>query len=56
MSWQFVITFKVLVIDDDPSVCKTVGLLLEDHGYSPRTFTDPQEALATARRNRSRSP
>ena len=39
---------KVLVIDDDPSICKTVGLLLEDHGYNPRTFTDPEEALATA--------
>lgn len=39
---------RVLVIDDDPSVCKTVGLLLEDHGYNPRTFTDPEEALATA--------
>ena len=39
---------KVLVIDDDPAICKTVGLLLEDHGYSPRTFTDPDEALATA--------
>lgn len=39
---------KVLVIDDDPSICKTVGLLLEDHGYSPRTFTDPDEALEIA--------
>ena len=39
---------KVLVIDDDPSICKTVGLLLEDHGYSPRTYTDPDEALETA--------
>lgn len=39
---------KVLVIDDDPSICKTVGLLLEDHGYSPRTFTDPNSALASA--------
>ncbi len=39
---------KVLVIDDDPAICKTVGLLLEDHGYSPRTFTDPDEALGTA--------
>lgn len=39
---------KVLVIDDDPSICKTVGLLLEDHGYSPRTFTDPDAALETA--------
>ena len=34
---------KVLVIDDDPSICKTVGLLLEDHGYTPRTFTDADE-------------
>ncbi len=39
---------KVLVIDDDPSVCKTVGLLLEDHGYRPRTFTDPEEAVRVA--------
>ncbi len=39
---------KVLVIDDDPSICKTVGTLLEDHGYNPRTYTDPAEALAVA--------
>lgn len=39
---------KVLVIDDDPSICKTVGLLLEDQGYSPRTFTDPDEAVKVA--------
>ncbi len=39
---------KVLVIDDDPSICKTVGLLLEDHGYSPRAYTDPDDALGAA--------
>ena len=39
---------KVMVIDDDPSICKTVGLLLEDHGYCPRTFTDADEAIAVA--------
>ncbi|MCH7994773.1 MAG: response regulator, partial [Planctomycetes bacterium] len=39
---------KVLVIDDDPSICKTVGLLLEDHGYNPRTFTNPGEAVDAA--------
>ncbi len=39
---------KVLVIDDDPSICKTVGLLLEDHGYSPKTYTDPDEAVKAA--------
>jgi DNA-binding NtrC family response regulator len=37
-----------LVIDDDPSICKTIGLQLEDHGYSPRTFTNPDEALSVA--------
>ncbi len=39
---------KVLVIDDDPSICKTVGLLLEDHGYNPHTYTNPDEALKVA--------
>ncbi len=39
---------KVLVIDDDPSICKTVGLLLEDHGFNPSTFSDPGAALASA--------
>lgn len=39
---------KVLVIDDDPSVCKTVGLLLEDYGYRPRTFVDAEAALEAA--------
>jgi len=39
---------KVMVIDDDPSICKTVGMLLEDHGYNPKTFTDPGEALRIA--------
>lgn len=41
---------KVLVIDDDPSICRTVGLLLEDHGYSPTTYTDPDEALSVAKK------
>ncbi len=39
---------KVLVIDDDPSVCKTVGMLLEDNGFRPKTFTDPQAAIEHA--------
>jgi DNA-binding NtrC family response regulator len=39
---------KVLVVDDDPSICKTVGLLLEDHGYSPKAFSEPREALEAA--------
>jgi len=39
---------KVLVIDDDESVCNTVGLMLEEHGYRPRTFTDAEEATKCA--------
>lgn len=39
---------KVLVIDDDPSICKTVGLLLEDRGYNPVTYTNPDKALKAA--------
>ena len=42
---------KVLVIDDDPTICKTVGLLLEEHGYSPRTFTNPDEAITAAEKD-----
>ncbi len=41
---------RVLVIDDDPSICKTVGLLLEDHGYNPNTFTDPDEGIVAAQK------
>jgi DNA-binding NtrC family response regulator len=39
---------KVLIVDDDPSVCKTLALLLEDHGFAPRSFTDPEKALEAA--------
>ncbi len=41
---------KVLVIDDDPSICKTVGLLLEDHGFAPTMFTDPEAAIDSAKK------
>lgn len=39
---------KVLIIDDDPSICKTVGLLLEDHGFDPRSYTSPEEGVKAA--------
>ena len=39
---------KVLVIDDDPTVCNTVGLMLEEHGYKPRAFTDAEKAIECA--------
>ncbi len=41
---------KVLVVDDDPSVCKTVTLILKEHGYHVDEFTSPSLALAAARR------
>lgn len=44
---------KVLVIDDEESVCKMVGLLLEDHGYRPKVFTDAEEAIRSAREESS---
>jgi two-component system OmpR family response regulator len=39
---------KVLVVDDDPSVCNLVAQVLEDGGYQPLKHTDPAEALKTA--------
>jgi DNA-binding NtrC family response regulator len=41
---------KVMVVDDDPAICKTVELLLQEHGYAPRTYTDPEEAIETAKK------
>jgi len=39
---------KVLVIDDDAAICDTVGLLLEEHGFQPRTYTDGNAAIRAA--------
>ncbi len=41
---------KVLVVDDDPNVCKTVGLILKDHGYHVDAYTQAREALLASRR------
>jgi len=41
---------KVLVVDDDPNVCKTVGLILKDHGYHVDAYTQAREALMASRR------
>lgn len=40
---------KVLVVDDDPDVCKTVGLILKEHGYHVDAYADAREALSAAR-------
>ncbi len=35
----------ILIVDDDPSVIASVGLLLEQHGFVPRGAARPAEAL-----------
>jgi len=41
---------KVLLVDDDQNVCKTVGLILKEHGYHVDAYTQAREALMAARR------
>ncbi len=36
---------KTLVVDDDETVCRTVGALLERRGYQVQTTTDPHEGI-----------
>lgn len=44
---------RVLVIDDDPSVCELLGRIFGDTGrYSVETESDPFAAMATARHYR----
>src|SRR5215210_2617018 len=39
----------ILVVDDDPSVVASLGLLLKRHGYPTRGARSPEEALACLR-------
>ena len=41
---------KVLVVDDDATVCDTVALMLEEAGFRPIKTTSPSKALAIANR------
>ena len=41
---------KVLVVDDDPQVCKTVGKILQENNYQVQTFTQPRQALQAVRK------
>lgn len=41
---------KVLVVDDDPQVCKTVGKILQENDYQVQTFTQPRQALQAVRK------
>jgi len=39
----------ILVVDDDPSICRHLAEALAREGYASRTCQDPQEALCLAR-------
>lgn len=41
---------KVLVVDDDPQVCKTVAMILQDNGYDVQTFTQGRQGLQAVRK------
>lgn len=41
---------KVLVVDDDSQVCKTVGKILQQNNYQVQTFTQPRQALQAVRK------
>ena len=43
---------KVLVVDDEPSILRSTGMLLEDLGYDVSLVDDPKQVLATALRER----
>ena len=36
----------IYIVDDDVSVCKSLSLLLESHGFTVETFTRPEDFLA----------
>jgi DNA-binding NtrC family response regulator len=42
---------RVLVVDDDSIVCKTVQAILDSEGYNVRAFTQASKALTSASRN-----
>ncbi len=41
---------KVLVVDDDPQVCKTVSMILQEHGYHVQSYNQPRQALQAVRK------
>ena len=44
----------ILIVDDDPSVVASLGLLLKQHGYPSRAASSAAEAIAVARSERPR--
>ena len=41
---------RVLVVDDDQQVCKTVSMILEENGYHVQSFSQPRQALQAIRK------
>ncbi len=41
---------KVLVVDDDPQVCKTVSKILQENNYQVQSFTQPRQSLQAVRK------
>lgn len=44
---------RVLVVDDEPSICRSLSMVLERFGFEVRTATDGHEALKSFRREPS---
>ena len=42
---------KILIVDDDESICKTMNLIFEAKGYDIETVNTGQEAIAAAQRS-----
>lgn len=34
---------KIVIVDDDPSICDSLSMLLEDYGYTVRIISDKNE-------------
>jgi two-component system NtrC family response regulator len=43
---------KILIVDDDPSVLASLGLLLKRHGHETKGAASPEEALSCLRREK----
>jgi DNA-binding NtrC family response regulator len=41
---------RVVVVDDDPSVCKTLNMILEENGDVEQSFSQPRQALQAIRK------
>jgi twitching motility two-component system response regulator PilH len=43
---------KIVVVDDEPSMCAMVASMLEEAGYAPAVTTDPRTAVDLVRREK----